>query len=437
LEIPEVLKIFVVRKDFLLAFNANIFSIFVTIKFEIMKDNIGILIEKWLMDLGLGFQFAEVLSVLIILIAITVIGWLVDFLTKRILLAFLTRLIRKTKTLWDDILLEKKVFSRVAHYAPAILVYFTIKYAFPNIPVLINLIEKGTQIYMLVLSILVVTSFLNGVNEIYDRTTGASRGTSIKSYIQVLKIFTYFLFGIAILAILVNKDPAVFVGGLGAMAAVLMLVFRDSILGLVAGIQISANDMVRIGDWISMPSHNADGNVIEITLNTVKVQNWDKTIATIPTYALVSQSFNNWRGMEESGGRRIKRALHLDMNSVHFVSDDEMEKLAKNEVIEKIIVDKKRRGVKVTNSGIFRDYVAAYLKSRDDINLEMTFLVRLLQPESKGLPLEIYVFSKVQAWADYEAIQAEILDHLLATLPEFNLRIYQEPSGRDIAQLKQ
>lgn len=402
-----------------------------------MKDNIGILIEKWLMDIGLGFQFAEILSVLIILIVIVVLGWLVDFLTKRILLAFLTRIIRKTKTLWDDILLEKKVFSRVAHYAPAILVYFTIEYAFPNIPVLINLIEKGTQIYMLVLSILVVTSFLNGVNEIYDRTTGESRGTSIKSYIQVLKIFTYFLFGIAILAILVNKDPAVFVGGLGAMAAVLMLVFRDSILGLVAGIQISANDMVRIGDWISMPSHNADGNVIEITLNTVKVQNWDKTIATIPTYALVSQSFNNWRGMEESGGRRIKRALHLDMNSVHFVSDDEMEKLAKNEVVENIIADKKRRGVKVTNSGIFRDYVAAYLKSRDDINLEMTFLVRLLQPESKGLPLEIYVFSKVQAWADYEAIQAEILDHLLATLPEFNLRIYQEPSGRDIAQLKQ
>jgi miniconductance mechanosensitive channel len=402
-----------------------------------MKDNIGILIEKWLMDLGLGFQFAEILSVLVILIAIAVLGWLVDFLTKRILLAFLTRIIRKTKTLWDDILLEKKVFSRVAHYAPAILVFYTIEYAFPNVPVLINLIEKGTQIYMLVLSILVITSFLNGVNEIYDRTTGESRGTSIKSYIQVLKIFTYFLFGIAILAILVNKDPAVFVGGLGAMAAVLMLVFRDSILGLVAGIQISANDMVRIGDWISMPSHNADGNVIEITLNTVKVQNWDKTIATIPTYALVSQSFNNWRGMEESGGRRIKRSLHLDMNSVHFVSDDEMEKLAKNEVVEKIIADKKRRGVKVTNSGIFRDYVAAYLKSRDDINLDMTFLVRLLQPESKGLPLEIYVFSKVQAWADYEAIQAEILDHLLATLPEFNLRIYQEPSGRDIAQLKQ
>ncbi|MEA1874582.1 MAG: mechanosensitive ion channel [Bacteroidota bacterium] len=402
-----------------------------------MKENIGILIEKWLMDLGLGFQFAEILSVLVILIAIVALGWLVDFLTKRILLVSLTRLIRKTKTLWDDILLEKKVFSRVAHYAPAILVFFTIEYAFPNVPVLTNLIEKGTQIYMLVLSILVVSSFLNGVNEIYNHTTGKSRGTSIKSYIQVLKIFTYFVFGIVILAILVNKDPAVFIGGLGAMAAVLMLVFRDSILGLVAGIQISANDLVRIGDWISMPSHNADGNVIEITLNTVKVQNWDKTIATIPTYTLVSQSFNNWRGMEESGGRRIMRAFHLDMNTVHFCSNEELNTLLQNDVVKQIIEDKRQRGIKITNSGIFRDYVAAYLKSRDDINLEMTFLVRLLQPESKGLPLEIYVFSKVQAWADYEAIQAEIFDHILATVPEFNLRIYQEPSGWDIAQLKQ
>ncbi len=401
-----------------------------------MKENLGFLIEKWLMDVGLGFKFAEILSVFVILIAIAVLGWLVDLLTKRILLNFLTRLIRRTKTLWDDILLEKKVFMRVSHYAPAVLVLLTIEFAFPKVPVLTNLIEKGAIIYMLVLSVLVVSSFFNGVNEIYDRTTGKARGTSIKSYIQVLKIFTYFVFGIAILAILLNKEPAVFVGGLGAMAAVLMLIFKDSLLGLVAGIQISANDMVRLGDWISMPTHNADGTVIEITLNTVKVQNWDKTIATIPTYALVSQSFNNWRGMEESGGRRIKRALYLDMNSVHFVNDEELKKMTQNEIVKKIIEKKTAEGMKITNSGIFRDYVATYLKSRDDINLEMTFLVRLLQPESKGLPLEIYVFSKVQAWADYEAIQAEIVDHLLATIPEFNLRIYQEPSGRDIAQLK-
>jgi len=401
-----------------------------------MKENLGFLIEKWLMDVGLGFKFAEILSVFVILIAIAVLGWLVDLLTKRILLNFLTRLIRRTKTLWDDILLEKKVFMRVSHYAPAVLVLLTIEFAFPKVPVLTNLIEKGAIIYMLVLSVLVVSSFFNGVNEIYDRTTGKARGTSIKSYIQVLKIFTYFVFGIAILAILLNKEPAVFVGGLGAMAAVLMLIFKDSLLGLVAGIQISANDIVRLGDWISMPTHNADGTVIEITLNTVKVQNWDKTIATIPTYALVSQSFNNWRGMEESGGRRIKRALYLDMNSVHFVNDEELKKMTQNEIVKKIIEKKTAEGMKITNSGIFRDYVATYLKSRDDINLEMTFLVRLLQPESKGLPLEIYVFSKVQAWADYEAIQAEIVDHLLATIPEFNLRIYQEPSGRDIAQLK-
>lgn len=401
-----------------------------------MEESLGMIIEKWLMNLGLGFQLAEILSVFVILIAIVILGWLVDYLTKNILLAVLTKLIRRTKTLWDDILLEKHVFRRIAHIAPAVLVYYTIDFAFPNVPVLTGLIEKGAIVYMLIMAIMIINSFLSGVNTIYERTTGENKGTSIKSYIQVLKIFTFFIFGIAILAILMNKEPGIFVGGLGAMAAVLMLVFRDSILGLVAGVQISANDMVRLGDWISMPSHNADGTVIDITLNTVKVQNWDKTIATIPTYALVSESFNNWRGMEESGGRRIKRALHLDMNSVHFCSEDELKRMSEIGGLKSTIQTMKEKGMRVTNSGIFREYVAEYLKSRDDINLEMTFLVRLLQPDSKGLPLEIYAFSKIQAWADYEAIQADILDHLLAIMPEFNLRIYQEPSGRDIAQLK-
>ncbi len=401
-----------------------------------MEENLGLIIEKWLMNLGLGFQLAESLSVFMILIAIVIVGWLVDYLTKNILLAVLTKLIRRTKTLWDDILLEKHVFRRIAHIAPAVLVYYTIDFAFPNVPVLTGLIEKGAVIYMLIMGIMIINSFLSGVNTIYEKTTGENKGTSIKSYIQVLKIFTFFIFGIAILAILLNKEPGIFVGGLGAMAAVLMLVFRDSILGLVAGVQISANDMVRLGDWISMPSHNADGTVIDITLNTVKVQNWDKTIATIPTYALVSESFNNWRGMEESGGRRIKRALHLDMNSVHFCSEDELKSMSEIGGLKSVIQDMKDKGMRVTNSGIFREYVAEYLKSRDDINLEMTFLVRLLQPDSKGLPLEIYAFSKIQAWADYEAIQADILDHLLAIMSEFSLRVYQEPSGRDIAQLK-
>ena len=359
-----------------------------------MKESLGILIERWLMDLGLGFHFAEILSVLLILIIITLLGWLADFLTKNILLGFLKRVIRRTKTLWDDILLEKKLFNRIAHFAPALLVYFTIEYAFPNVPVLTSLIEKGAVVYMLVVCIMVVNSFLNGVNDIYNHTTGKNKGTSIKSYIQVLKIFAYFLFGIGILAIVFNRDPGVFIGGLGAFAAVLLLIFKDSILGFVAGIQISANDMVRMGEWISMPSHNADGTVIDITLNTVKVQNWDKTIATIPTYALVSESFNNWRGMEESGGRRIKRSIHLDMNTVHFCSEEELESMRKIDGVSDIIDEIKASGDRVTNSGIFRDYLARYLKSRPDINVDMTFLVRHLQPEPKGLPIEFYVFSK-------------------------------------------
>jgi miniconductance mechanosensitive channel len=400
-----------------------------------MKENLGILIEKWLIKLGLGMQAAEAITVIIILVSIVIVGLIADFLTKKILLAVLQRVIRRTKTLWDDILLEEKVFNRVAHFAPALIVYFTIDYAFPNVPVLTNIIEKAAIIYMLIVSIRVVNSFLNGVNKIYEETTGKSKGTSIKSYIQVLKIFTFFMFGIAILAILLNKEPAVFVGGLGAMAAVLMLVFKDSLLGLVAGIQISANDMVRLNDWISMPKHNADGTVIEITLNTVKVQNWDKTIATIPTYALVSESFNNWRGMEESGGRRIKKSLFLDMNTVHFCADEELLRLNEISGVQEIVESYKKINKRVTNSGIFREYVAKYLQSREDIHDDMTFLVRYLQPESKGLPMEFYVFSKKQAWADYEEIQAEIMDHLLAIMPSFNLKVFQEPTGSDFTLL--
>jgi len=253
---------------------------------------------------------------------------------------------------------------------------------------------------------------------------------------------------ISIIGILIGKTPIYILGTMGAFAAVLILVFKDTILGFVASIQLSANKMVSIGDWISMPSKNADGTVIDISLNTVKVQNWDKTISTIPTYALVSESFNNWKGMEESGGRRIKRHLNIDVKSIHFLSDEEIEMAEKVKLISDYIAEKKEEIKKanpeneipinqkrLTNIGTFRKYIEAYLENHPKIHNDMTFLVRQLQPSEKGLPIEIYVFSNDQEWANYEAIQSDIFDHILAIVPEFNLRVFQNPTGDDFRNL--
>jgi miniconductance mechanosensitive channel len=291
---------------------------------------------------------------------------------------------------------------------------------------------------------------LNAVNDIY-MTTSYAHHRSIKGYLQLLKILVFFLSSILIVAVILGKDPTVLIAGLGAMAAVLMLVFKDTILGFVASIQLSANDMVKIGDWIEMPSHRADGTVIDITLNTVKVQNWDKTITTIPTYALVSDSFNNWKGMEESGGRRIKRSIFIDVNSIRFIDVDMLKKFERYELIRDYVVRKQEEitqynkernlsdedlisGRRQTNVGIFRKYLENYLKANPNVRQDMTFLVRQLQPGDKGLPIEIYVFSKETAWAVYEGIQADIFDHVFAVVPEFGLRIFQAPSGNDISQ---
>ncbi len=299
--------------------------------------------------------------------------------------------------------------------------------------------------------LLVIDAVLNALHEIY-RKLPISQGRNIKGYVQVVKIIFYFIAIILIISIFSGKAPRVLLAGLGAMAAVLMLVFKDTILGFVASIQLSANNMVKVGDWISMPKYNADGDVIDISLHTVKVQNWDKTIATIPTYALVSESFNNWKGMEESGGRRIKRSINIDMTSVRFLDAEQIEKLRKFHLLKNYISKKEKEikefneslgmeegtvtnGRKMTNLGTFRKYLENYLQQHPMIHKDMTFLVRHLQPTEKGLPLEIYVFSKDQAWANYESIQADIFDHVLAILPEFDLRVFQNPTGSDFQNL--
>jgi miniconductance mechanosensitive channel len=408
------------------------------------------------------------LAVLIVFIIILLVAWLGHFLTRKIVVRIVHGIVRKTKTTWDDMLVRRKVFSGLAHLVPALILYYTSDFSSPpghsnwsELPPemletlygdyyleLGGVLLKVAKIYMAGIIVFVLNRLLNAGNDIYN-TTKYAVNRPIKGYIQLVKILVFFMVGILIVSIILNRDPTVLLAGLGAMAAVLILVFKDTILGFVASIQLSANDMVKIGDWIEMPSRKADGDVIDISLNTVKVQNWDKTISTIPTYALVTETFNNWEGMAASGGRRIKRSISIDMTSIKFCTRELLQKFEKFGLIKDYVIEKQKeieefnKGKKLseedkisrrsqTNIGIFRKYLEVYLHNNPNINDTMTFLVRQLQPNDKGLPIEIYVFSKDTRWANYEAIQADIFDHILAVIPEFELRVFQAPSGEDI-----
>lgn len=414
--------------------------------------NISIELKLWLTGQGLSNDFSNFLSVMIILSGIIAVSIIADFITKKIILTIIKRVVKKTKNSWDDILLEKKVFHKLSQIIPVIIIYSTVEIAFPGSLIAIALIKKAALIYFVVVLIMVINSFLNGLNDIYDLSIGDKKGTSIKSFIQVVKIIAFIIAAISILSIMLNKEFGYFITGLGAMTAVLLLIFKDSILGLVGGIQLSTNDMVRIGDWISMPVRNADGIVLEVSLNTVKVQNWDNTISTIPTYSLVTETFHNWRGMEESDGRRIKRSVKIDINSVNFCSPELLEKLSKFHLISDYIHSKSEEikndnkslnidtsilvnGVKLTNIGIFRIYLMEYLKANEKINKEMTLLVRQLEPAENGIPMEIYGFSKIKSWVEFEKVQSDIFDHVLASVPEFELRVFQNPTGADFRNI--
>jgi len=415
------------------------------------------MIERWIEwynELLTGTALSDTMVVIIenatIIIVTLGVAGLADFLLKKIIIASIHNIAKRSKNDWDDIFVERKVFNRLAHLAPAWIIYASLQYIF-DAPKLVETLGNFTQAYMVLVVLLVIDAVLNALHEIYQKLP-ISQGRNIKSFVQVLKIIFYFVAIIFIISLFSENNMRGLFTGLGAMAAVLLLVFKDTILGFVASIQLSANKMVNVGDWISMPKYNADGDVIDIGLNTVKVQNWDKTIATIPTYALVSESFNNWKGMEESGGRRIKRSLNIDMNSVGFLDKAQIEKFRNFHVLRDYInqtekeIDEYNKslqleedvvtnGRKMTNLGTFRKYLEEYLHRHPKIHQDMTFLVRYLQPTDTGMPVEIYVFSNDQAWAKYEAIQADIFDHILAILPEFGLRVFQNPTGGDFLKL--
>ena len=408
-------------------------------------------IIEWLLSLGITENSAIFLKTFIYVILFGLLSFLANFITKRIILRIIEVIIRKTKNTWDDIFLKKKVFSRLSHIVPALIIIFFADFIFKDYPNLIPFINKLAYLYIIIIVTIVLNSVILTLHSIYD-TFSISKTRHIKGYVQVVQITVIFTGIMVIISVIFDTELKGLFLGLGTFAAVLMLVFKDTILGFVASIQVSMNNMVNPGDWISMPGRKADGVVLEINLNTVKVQNWDKTISTIPTYALVSESFQNWRGMEESGGRRIKRSINIDMTSVKFCSEEMIQEFRKIQVLRNYIDTKEKEinefnekhnidpsvlanGRRMTNLGNFRKYMEGYLHAHPLIHDNMTFLVRQLQPNDKGIPIEIYVFSRDQEWANYEAIQADIFDHILAVLPEFELKVFQNPTGSDFSNL--
>jgi miniconductance mechanosensitive channel len=408
--------------------------------------------EVWLINVGLNNELAQFSKVAISIIAIIILSVLANFIAKHIIVAGLTYITKRTSNKWDDFLIERKVFHKLSHLAPALVIQFTIGIALYDYkPDLTLLIEKFTYIYIIAVWIIVINSLFNALHDMYQ-TLPMSKDRPIKGYMQVLSIIVYILGGVIIISVLINKNPLNLLVGMGASAAILMLVFKDTILGLVASVQVSANNMVKIGDWIEMPSRNADGTVLEITLNTVKVQNWDRTISTIPTYSLVSESFTNWKGMEESDGRRIKRSIFIDMRSVKFCTPELLEKLKKIHLLKEYIEQRSKEieefnqkkgfdttmpvnGRRMTNIGVFRRYVEFYLKSNPKVNTKAIHMVRHLQPTERGIPIEVYCFSIEKAWVNYEGVQADIFDHILAVVPQFDLRVFQNPTGDDFQKL--
>ena len=382
-------------------------------------------------------------------IGLLIAAWLAWFVASRIVVRVLARMAEASPVQWDDAMLEHRVPQRLAWIVPALVVLGGMDYV-EGIPDFARVVVRNVSLaWIAIAATLVFGALLDALNDLYERHGAYARERPIKGYLQLLKIAVWVVALILVVAALVNRSPVGLLTGLGAMTAVLMLVFKDTLLSLVASMQLASNDMLRVGDWIEMPSQGVDGDVVDISLHTVKVQNWDKTISTIPTHLLISESFRNWRGMTDAGGRRIKRALLVDQRSVRFLDQDERQRLRRIALIDEYL-DQQREELqdynaqleaagkdpvnnrRATNLGTFRAYVAAYLRSHPGVHQDLTLMVRQLDPTPQGLPLEVYCFSADVGWVAYENLAGDIFDHLLAVLPEFGLRIYQQPGGADL-----
>ncbi len=407
--------------------------------------NIKHLLYDYLVKAGMSAISAEYVNMFILLVALLILAYLVDFLAKKIIVELFTRFSVKSKTNFDDLMVKNKAPRNIAHIFPLILGLELIPVVFIDFPYFENIIEKGLQVFTIILVLWIVRSLLNTLKD-YFKTLPGLKDKPIDSYIQVFMIFAWVFGVLSAFAIITGIEFIEFITTIGAASAVIILVFKDTILGFVASIQVSINDMVRIGDWITFEKYGADGDVTEINLSTVKVQNFDKTITTIPTYALISDSFKNWRGMENSNGRRIKRALHINLDSIHYLSVSEVDSLKKIQSISSYLETRQSdidayntknninkelllNGRNLTNIGVFRKYIETYIENHSGTNKEMMIMVRQLEPGTQGIPLEIYTFSSDKRWQNYEYIMADIFDHIIAAVPYFNLEIFELPSN--------
>ncbi|GAK77799.1 small-conductance mechanosensitive channel [Nonlabens ulvanivorans] len=402
-------------------------------------------IYDYLVETGMTAVYAKYLNMLILLVALLVIAFLVDYIIKKIFIKLFTQFTVKTKTNFDNFLVSNKVPQNIAHIIPLIFGLEFIPIVFQDFPYFENMVEKGFKVFAIILTLWIVRSLLNALKD-YFKTLPRLRDKPIDSYIQVFMIFAWALGLLSAFAIITSVEFIKFFTTLGAASAIIILVFRDTILGFVASIQVSINDMVRIGDWITFEKYGADGDVIEINLSTVKVQNFDKTITTIPTYALISDSFKNWRGMEVSDGRRIKRALNIKLDSVSYLTKDEVDTLKNISLISSYLETRQSdidsynseqninkdillNGRNLTNIGVFRKYLETYIEQHSGVNKDMMIMVRQLAPTAHGIPIEIYAFSSDKRWKNYEYIMADIFDHTIAAVPYFNLEIFEYPSN--------
>ena len=386
------------------------------------------------------------------LLALFVGAVIIDLVAKRILVGTVRAFAERSSVTWDDALVEHNVFGRLVQVLPALVIFAGVPFLPGLQDSLVQLIRNVAMGYMVLMLTLGLTAMLSAAQTIYE-TLPVAKDRPLKGFVQLLQIVVWILGGVMIVAAVLDRSPLLLLSGFGAMTAILLLVFKDTILSLVASVQLTAQDMVRVGDWIEMPQFGADGDVVDVQLHTIKVQNWDKTITTIPTHRLISESFKNWRGMSQSGGRRIKRSIFIDVSTIRKQTQDEVDRFTRFALLKDYIkakeqeladynaglavaVDEEVNQRRLTNIGTFRAYALNYLKNHPRIRKDMTLIVRQLPPGPEGLPLEIYCFTTTTAWADYEDIQSDIFDHLLAIVPEFGLRLFQKPAGTDLANLR-
>ncbi|QSX30070.1 mechanosensitive ion channel [Shewanella cyperi] len=416
-----------------------------------MNSEIQVQLAAWLSELGMDADMSATASVFGMMLLTLLVALLAYVLVRRGVVRAMNLVIKRSRVTWDDVFMRHRVLEKLSLLVPVLVLDTAAPVIFAGQPLLLSLTGRLLEVTMVVLLVRGAYSGLDAVNEVAD-LRDISRRLPIKSVVQLIKLFLFFIALIVAISVLADQSPVYFLSGLGVATGLVMLVFKDTILGFVAGIQLAANRMVSKGDWIQMDKYGADGSVEEVSLTTVKVRNWDNTITMIPAYALVSDAFRNWRGMSESGGRRIKRALHLDISSIRFLTEADRLRLGRINHLKEYLSGKEQElaeanasvadadmpvnGRRLTNVGTLRAYLTEYLRRHEKIHKDMTLMVRQLAPTTEGLPLELYIFTNDTRWVYYEGIQADIFDHILAILPEFDLRAFQNPTGNDIRSLK-